>query len=461
MRPKVTLATATVPRVPEADANYAQAWTFTELRDLFGTLTLEYDIADNVMLYAAAGARDGSEDGIYGGITVTDAVTGAATGSGIRVPRTDNNEAVTAGLRARLTTGPVSHEINVGGSALWQVNRNAFDFFAGYATNLYTTPQVPLPASIFPGGDLDDPFPIGRVRQSSLFASDTIGLWDDRILLTAGARLQGLNVRSYAYAGGALTDEYDEDKWTPVFGLVVKPAEGLSLYANRIEGLAQGPTAPIDPNLVNPGEVFAPFTSVQYETGVKLTRDRFSASLSWFRTDRPSAYARPVDPANPGGPLEFGVFGEQRNSGFELLVDGEPTPGLRLIAGASILDAELRDTAGSANEGNRASGVPEYLINANVEWDLPFLPAATLTGQVVHTGAQFADAANTLELDSWTRVDLGFRYVAALGQTPLTLRFNVDNVFNNRYWASAFDAFGAALLQGAPRTFRVSASFEL
>ncbi|MFN3389275.1 MAG: TonB-dependent receptor, partial [Allosphingosinicella sp.] len=80
LRPKVTLATAVVPAVPEADANYAQPWTFTELRDVFGTLTLEYDVADNATIYAAFGARDGREDGIYGGITVTDAATGAATG---------------------------------------------------------------------------------------------------------------------------------------------------------------------------------------------------------------------------------------------------------------------------------------------------------------------------------------------------------------------------------------------
>ncbi|MFN3389402.1 MAG: TonB-dependent receptor, partial [Allosphingosinicella sp.] len=332
---------------------------------------------------------------------------------------------------------------------------------AGYATNLYDTPEAPMPASIFPGGNLENPFPIGRNRLMSAFASDTIGLWNDRILATAGLRLQAIDVKSYAYADGSLASEYDEDAVTPVFGLVVKPVEGLSFYANRIEGLAQGPSAPVDPNLVNPGEVFAPFTSVQYEAGGKVDLGRFNASLGWFRTDLPSAYARPVDPANPGGPLVFGVFGEQRNSGFELVVDGAPAEGLRIIAGGSLLVAELRRTTGGLNEGNRAAGVPEYLLNANAEWDLPFLPATTLTGRVVHTGPQYADAANSLELDSWTRLDLGLRYVAVVGDNPLTLRFNVDNVTNARYWASAFDAFGAALLQGGPRTFRLSASIEL
>ncbi|RYY39486.1 MAG: TonB-dependent receptor, partial [Sphingomonadales bacterium] len=84
----------------------------------------------------------------------------------------------------------------------------------------------------------------------------------------------------------------------------------------------------------------------------------------------------------------------------------------------------------------------------------------TLTGRVVQTGKQMVNAANTLEIPEWTRFDLGARYVAVLGETPLTLRFNVDNVANRRYWSSAYDAFNAALLQGAPRTFKASASID-
>src|SRR3546814_6424557 len=110
---------------------------------------------------------------------------------------------------------------------------------------------------------------------------------------------------------------------------------------------------------------------------------------------------------------------------------------------SDVCSSDLR-TEGGINEGNDAVGVPEMLANANVEWDLPFAPALTLTGRVVYTGKQAVDAANTLELDSWTRFDLGARYVALVGGTPLTLRFNVDNVANKRYWASAYNAFSGS-----------------
>ena len=106
------------------------------------------------------------------------------------------------------------------------------------------------------------------------------------------------------------------------------------------------------------------------------------------------------------------------------------------------------------------AGVPEYTANANVEWDLGFAPGFTLTGRILHTGEQWVDQANTLKLDSWTRLDLGARYVFVADATPVTLRLSVDNIANERYWASAFDAFSSALLQGSPRTIKASISAD-
>ena len=450
LRPKVTIATATIPAVPDADANYAQDFTYTEMRDIFGTLSLEYDLADNAMAYFKAGARDGREDGIYGGITLLDAATGAANGTALFVPRTDNNEALEAGIRATLGES-VTHEFNFGGNASWQVNRNAYDFrygpgFAGYATNLYDTPQVGLPSSTLVGGDLDNPYPIARSRLWSAFASDTIGLIDDAVQITAGLRLQTINTKSYSYFGGNLDTEYDDSAVTPVVGLVVQPVDGVSLYANRIEALQQGPTAPLDPALVtNPGAVLAPRKSVQYEAGTKLTLGSLFVGLGAYHLERPGE-----------GVLadgSFGYLGDQRHQGIEFTINGDITPNLRLIGGGALTDAELVG-------GGEVPGVAEYTANADVEWDLAFLPGATLTARAVHTGPQWVDAANTLKLDDWTRFDLGARYVFAAGLTPVTLRVSVDNVANERYWASAFDAFSAALLQGTPRTFKASISAD-
>jgi len=260
-------------------------------------------------------------------------------------------------------------------------------------------------------------------------------------------RLQAITVKTYSYFNGGQRDTtYDEDAVTPILGLVVKPTAGLSLYANRIEGLQQGPTAPLDPLLVNnPGAVLGPRKSTQYEIGGKLRFGTLFAGVAAYRIERPGE-----------GVLadgRFGYVGEQRHQGIEFTLNGELVPGLRLISGAAYTDAKLIG-------GGAVPGVPEFAANADVEWDLPFLPGLTVTGRVVHTGEQPVNAANTLELDSWTRFDLGARYVFAAGAVPVTLRLTVDNVADEAYWASAYDTFATALLQGQPRTVRASVSAD-
>ena len=468
-RPKLRINSLSIPEVPDADTNFGQPWQYTTLRDVFGQARAEYDLSDDVMVYAAFGARDGSEEGIYSTPTLTDAVTGDISVSSSFIPRTDNNEAATAGLRARFETGGISNEINLGGSINWLTSRNAFEFYSASPelNNLYDPIEVAQsPIITFAAGNLDDPNTASKSRLSSLFLSDTIGFWDDRILLTAGVRLQEIKTRSFNVTSGQQTGGYQENAWTPVFGLVVKPVEGLSLYANRIDGLVQGAEAPVsgtDANgnilpVSNAGEVLPPFVSEQYEVGGKLSLGQMDFSLALFQIDRETSILR-IDP-NDAGALEFGPFGIQRNRGVEFTVAGEFTDSLRLIAGASVIDAKLRNTQNGVNEGNQAVGVPEYLLNANVEWDVPFVPALTLTGRVVHTGEQAANIANTLFLDDWTRFDLGLRYVAVVADQPLTFRVNLDNVGGAAYWASAFDSFRPDLQLGSPRTFKASVTYD-
>jgi len=455
LRPKVTLYTTTIPKVPGASANFAQDYTYTSLRDVFGVFNFEYDFAENATMWVKAGARDGSEDGIYGGFNLFDAETGDGGGNALYVPRTDNNEAVEIGARAKVGS-QITQEFVFGANASWQVNRNAFDFlygpgFAGFSSNLYDTPQLDIPSSTLVGGDLDDPYPVARTRLWSAFASDTIGFWDDRILLTGGLRLQTIKAKSYGYYdGGALASTYEDDAVTPVVGLVVKPVEGVSLYANRIEALQQGPTAGF--GAVNFGAVFPPYVSAQYEVGGKVKVGPMFASLAWYQIKKPYGY---ID----ADTLIYAINGTQRNRGVEFTLNGEITPGLRLISGLSYTKAKLLAST-DPNAGTEAKGVPDWTANANVEWDVPMVPGFTLTGRVTHTGKQWVDVANTMRLPSWTIFNAGARYVFAAGEMPVTLRFNVDNIANKRYWASAYDDFSAALLQGQPRTFKASISAD-
>jgi iron complex outermembrane receptor protein len=455
MRPMVQLAfgVTSVPDAPRAAGNYGQRWNYTTLRDIFGILKFEYDLSDDFMFYASAGARDAAERGIYQGFTVDNPATGAAYVTGSNIPRNDNNESGQTGIRGNFSTGPITHEINIGAAHSRYVNRNAYEFgpfsrTANNGSNLYNPVDIAIPTfNFFAAGNLDDPFAANRTRLTSFFVSDTIGAFDEMIELTLGLRRQKIKFTSYNNNNGAqLGLPYSETATTPVIGLVVRPNENISIYANRIEGLVQGPEAPA--GTTNQGTIFPPFKTVQYELGGKIQMGRFNASLAVFQTERPQSLVEN---------FVFTLNGQQRNKGLEISFDGEPIDGLRIIAGVSITDAKQRRTTNGATDGLDAIGVPDYTANANIEWDTSFLPGFTLTGRVMQTGKQAVNVTNTMILPEWTRFDLGARYVLAAGDTPITFRFNVDNIANKRYWASSL---GGYLVQGMPRTLKASATVE-
>ena len=441
-----------IPHAPDADHNYSQKWTSTDLADTFGMARAEYDLSDHWTAYAAAGAKHTREVGNYSTPTLVNSA-GATTASNMFVAHDEDNRSAMAGLRGMFQTGPVSHQVNLGVSGIWTQQRSAYDLSGTFSNNLYDTVDVPKPASgKYVGGDINDPGIVGKTINRSVAISDTLGFVDDRVLLTYGLRKQTLKVDGWNYQGNR-SAAYDESITTPVYGIVLKPWENVSVYANRIEGLAQGPTAPASAGgmpVTNAGEVFAPARSKQVEAGIKYDKGTFGASLGVYRIEKPSDGYTNAD----------GTYvrqGTQRNRGVELNLYGEPIDGLRLLAGATLMDTALKGTKNGANDGNRAIGVPKFQYNLGADWDVPGLQGVALNARMLRTGGQYANEANTLSIPAWNRFDLGARYSFDVEQRAVTLRANLENVANTRYWASAN---GGYLSQGEPRLLKVSATVD-
>lgn len=441
-----------IPHAPDADHNYSQKWTSTDLEDTFGMARAEYDLSDHWTAYAAAGAKHTREVGNYSTPTLVNSA-GATTASNMFVAHDEDNRSAMAGLRGMFQTGPVSHQVNLGVSGIWTQQRSAYDLSGTFSNNLYDTVDVPKPApGKYVGGDINDPGIVGKTINRSVAISDTLGFVDDRVLLTYGLRKQTLKVDGWNYQGNR-SAAYDESITTPVYGIVLKPWENVSVYANRIEGLAQGPTAPASAGgmpVTNAGEVFAPARSKQVEAGIKYDKGTFGASLGVYRIEKPSDGYTNAD----------GTYvrqGTQRNRGVELNLYGEPIDGLRLLAGATLMDTELKGTKNGANDGNRAIGVPKFQYNLGADWDVPGLQGVALNARMLRTGGQYANEANTLSIPAWNRFDLGARYSFDVEQRAVTLRANLENVANTRYWASAN---GGYLSQGEPRLLKVSATVD-
>lgn len=460
LRNTVQLGNATsIPTAPDASHNYGQNWTYTETEDTFGMLRGDWDLNEDWTAYLAGGVKHTRETGVYG----TPALLGnegSATVGGSEIPHNEDNTSFSTGLNGRLQTGPLSHQIALGASSIWTQQENAYTFYQSTPgnTNLYHTSALPKPTAVsITGGKMGDPGVTGKTRNRSIALSDTVGLFDDTLLLTYGVRRQQLRVENYSYDGtsfndsdGSRTSIYDKSITTPVYGIVYKPTDSVSLYVNKIEGLAQGPVAS-GTGITNLGESFPPGRTKQWEAGVKLDMQTFGANLAVFRIERPT------DGYVDATQALYIRDGEQVNKGVELSVFGEPLEGLRLMAGGTRMDSELKNTAGGLNDGNDAVGVPTFQLNASVDWDVPGLEGVALNARAMRTGGQYADQANNLSLPTWNRFDAGARYRLKVAEKDLTLRMNVENITDKNYWASAN---GGYLTQGDPRLVKFSGTLD-
>lgn len=438
-----------VPSAPDSRHNYAQPWSWSQLEDSYAMFSAEYDLSPSWTAYLIGGGKYTRENGVYASNYVYGA-DGAARIGRLYSPLDQETLSLATGLRGELLSGPVSHRINLAANGIWQEKRNAFESTSAanrVLGNLYDGSPVAVPTANAPSGDLHDPDTTAKVQNRSLALSDTLGFLDDRVLLTLGLRRQSIGADAWSAASGARTSNYQDSITTPAYGLVFKATDYLSLYANRVESLQQGPTAPSAAN--NRGQMFAPYRSRQTEAGAKLDWGRFGGNLSVFRIEQPQGV---ID-----GNGNYGVDAEQRNRGVELSLFGEPVRGLRLLGGVTWTEAELRGTAGGDNDGNQAVGVPEFQFNVGADWDVPGVPGLSFNGLLLRTGGQYVDAANDYSIPAWTRVDLGARYKTRLDDRALTLNAVVENVADENYWASAN---GGYLTQGAPRTFKVSATVD-
>ncbi|MBC3953744.1 TonB-dependent receptor [Pseudomonas triticifolii] len=438
-------ANAKVPNANDVRDNYAQSWSKARTRDTFGTVNAEYDVNDSVMLYGAVGARKSNHDFLRHAVSVTNDA-GDFSVQPRDFTRDENVRTATAGVRNWFQTGPVSHEVNLAASYFYMDFENGGGRYAAAPSNLFDPVDTPKPGN---PTRLDSKV-YTENRFSGLALSDTLGFFDDRLLLTLGARWQRVKVDDWSDNVKGDT-AYDEEKVSPSGGILYKVTDELSVYANYMEGLSQGKIAPS--TSINEDEIFPPFVSRQVEVGAKYDLGAFAFTGSVFRIKQP-AYE-----TNAASRI-FGPNGKRENTGVELTLFGEPLKGFRLLGGVMVIDSELTNTTNGTFDGNSAPATPKYNVNLGAEWDVPTVQGLTLTGRGIYTSSQYLDQANSKEIDSSERFDVGARYAFKVDQKVITLRANVENVMDKRYWSSAgaSDDSEPGLTLATPRTYLLSAT---
>lgn len=435
-----------VPDEPDSATNYAQQpWTFSEHESLYGSARGEVDLSENLAVFAAIGGQRRLSDAKTVNFLSLQSPQGVFTAALFPLALSTESTTVEAGLKGHATTGPVNHEFVVAGSGYWEEGGVAVGFAPTGGPDIFNPAPVPEPNDIANPEDA----PKSSEKENRGFAvADTLSVLEERIQLILGLRWQSVVAKNFDLATGAQTSNYDEDVVTPVVGLVVKPSQNISLYANYVEGLTPGSTAP--DTAANAGQVFAPTVTKQYEVGVKVDSGDLGMTFSAFQITQPNAF---TDPATN----IFAEDGEQRNRGLELTAYGNVTNSVRVLGGVTLIDAELTETEGGVNEGNRPSGVPELRATLAGEWDARFFPGLTLSGKAIYQSSAYLDNANTQEVSDWIRLDIGARYtIERADRSPIIVRATVRNVLGSDYWSVNDSRLGLS----EPRTFLLSATFN-
>lgn len=429
-----------IPGAPDSGAN-AFRGTYGEQTNTAAVVRGEYDVTKDVTAYASVGKMLSRMEGFITSTHLRNVTAQGNTANTFTYSRRDTTDTLSAegGVRARFSTGPVGHEMVLGASSVELDNGTAGNSSASFASNIYN-PVTPLLA-VTPDEALRDNW----AQMTSLALADTLSFAKDRVLLTLGARQQGVKYKTFA-TSGAETSNYDEGKLTPAVGLVVKPVESVSLYGNYVEALTRGARV-TTPGRTNFGQVFAPYVSKQKEVGVKWDAGRFTNTVSLFEIMMKHNL---IVTANTETPFE------QRNRGIEWNMFGEIADGTRLLGGVTYTKAKMMDTAGGTTDGNTPFGTPAWLANIGAEWDAPWAPGLTLEGRIVYTGEQYVNNTNTLKLTDWTRFDAGARYAVPVEGRDITVRGYITNLLDTNYWSGAFS--DGVLMQNEGRTYMLSAT---
>jgi iron complex outermembrane receptor protein len=448
----ITLAAGVaIPKAPDPETLLNPSWAFYET-ETDGAITRgEFDVNDQLTVYAALGANKME----FKGFSATEAKVYNSDGD-IRTTLgyvADDNERVSMemGLNGNFDTGSINHQIasnvihyneeyNLKAKYFQDENRNPTYI---NNTNIYNPVWGEEPV-------LDFYVPLLLTTETNLTSyglADTLSFAQDKYQLTLGLRYQQVKTEQ---TGGLFSSgtKYDENAITPSIALVTKMTDQISLYANYIEGLSKGATAPRTAE--NAGEIFSPYKTKQKEIGIKIDRNEFTHTVSIYEIEKPNSYTDTVTNI-------FSYAGEQRNRGIEWGFVGSPVENIRLIGGVTYIDARLTKTNEGTDEGNQASGIPKWQSKVGVEWDLSFVPNLTLTANANSVSKQYLGNDNSESLPAHTIFNLGARYATSVNQIPLIIRANIANLTNKAYWATAYYN---DLALGNPRTLMVSATID-
>ncbi len=399
----------------KVDAHIARARVSHELAD-----GLTFDVTGQFASY----------DKYYANVLPASANASTVSLSGYDTASGRSNWIGQANLVWKGRTGPIGHTLLAGIEASTQTStalrRNVL--FAGSGGGTTTTTTVALaPVLTLPALSWSAPASSSRstVDSRSIYVQDQVELapW---LQVIAGLRHDHFAIDAINRLNSAVTGRGDS-KWSPRFGLVVKPQANLSLYASYARSFlpqSGDQFSTLDPSY----QSLEPEAFRNLELGAQWDiRPHLSLTLAAFQVDRTNT--RVADPANPG----FWVLtGASRVKGLEAALAGRITPQWQISLGYTWQEGKIRSATSAAPAGRQLDKLPHHQASAWTRYDLTGRFGLGLG--VVHQSGQYATISNAVWLPAFTRIDAAAYFDVS---DRFSLQLNVENLADTRYYASA------------------------
>ncbi len=364
-------------------------------------------------------------------------------------------------LHLNFNTGSLQHVLLVGAEFAQQKTSNfrQTGYFGSAATA--TSASVPVFNPLYTGPltfkqSLTDSDNISESTSLGVYLQDQVIL-NKYIQLIAGVRFDSIK-NDFLDKRTALNLSTKDSLVSPRLGLIYKPIEPVSIYANyslsfqpRLGDQLAGLTVT--------NQALDPEKFINYEIGTKWDiNQNLAATIAVYQLDRTNVVI--LNPVNPS----LTILGDgQRSQGVELELVGNITPQWSISAGYAYTQAEFTaDTTTTLRNGAKVAQVPEHSVAIWNRYDitpiwgvgLGFTHRSSMlaSNELIPT---LAAPIPNVELPTYIRTDAAIYYNA---DKSLQLQLNVENLLNRKYYLNAHN--NNNITPGSPLSVRLGVNFK-
>jgi iron complex outermembrane receptor protein len=264
------------------------------------------------------------------------------------------------------------------------------------------------------------------------------GSWDHIGVVNLGLQRSDYS-KSVVTPGGALPESRD----TPLLfnaSIAVRVTGAVTLYAGTSRGLEESDVAPTI--AVNRDEAPPAIRTRQIDAGLRWSLTHSLTLVgSVFRIEKPYY--------GLDGHRYFRNLGRIRHQGVELSLAGSPTPGLSVVAGALLLDAQITgEEVDTGLVGRRPVGSSPGTYIASVDYRPPAWKIMSVDVNLSHDARRIVSVDDRVKLPDRTLLDLGTRFYFSIDRKPAVFRLQATNILDTFSWDVAG---GSALQTHSPR----------